>query len=136
MASVAAMLRNRFQFPPLREVRRYILRLLILHSYFNSRPCARGDALLGDKAAQERIFQFPPLREGRQPAYAPPLCYIIFQFPPLREGRQISTENMWRNSYFNSRPCARGDSATAIRASYVPLISIPAPARGATFASR
>ena len=55
-------------------------------------------------------FQFPPLREGRHGWLALLDARNQFQFPPLREGRLA----------------ALGRVRTA------KLISIPAPARGAT----
>ena len=80
----------------------------------------------------------------------------LFQFPPLREGRPSRAANLpWWWTNFNSRPCARGDLKAYILADaryqfqFPPLregrhdgvnisqetilISIPAPARGATF---
>ena len=59
------------------------------------------------------IFQFPPLREGRPPQSLATPVVLLFQFPPLREGRPEVIEN---NRVFFG-------------------ISIPAPARGATWTS-
>ena len=78
--------------------------------YFNSRPCARGDRQRALVVPAGLVFQFPPLREGRQTMIIIIPLKRLFQFPPLREGR-LST--------------MRGLVDTDI-------ISIPAPARGAT----
>ena len=128
-----------FQFPPLREGRRILfLMMLFSRTYFNSRPCARGDQRAGDLHFRIIQFQFPPLREGRPAAYydisledaisipAPArgatsgahevIVQKIFQFPPLREGRPARCRS-WpaRCQNFNSRPCARGDGLQAVR---------------------
>ena len=100
-----------FQFPPLREGRQRFSHDFREISNFNSRPCARGDWIPVSVFAGAFLFQFPPLREGR-------LCSSqIDKFCP---------------GYFNSRPCARGDQ---VDGGYhtVFVISIPAPARGATW---
>ena len=36
-----------------------------MEANFNSRPCARGDAVATRVSTDEQLFQFPPLREGR-----------------------------------------------------------------------
>ena len=100
------------------------------------------------------IFQFTPLREGRPddrnvPAerlnisiHAPPRgatfsatgfpSVVRFQFTPLREGRQTAPQpHSGRQTDFNSRPSARGDTDKQRRASAA-TISIHAPPRGAT----
>ena len=55
----------------------------------------------------------------------------LFQFTPLREGRRRGSKNISRQSYFNSRPSARGDwmIATMLFASDVYFNSRPS-ARG------
>ena len=78
-------------------------------------------------------FQFTPLREGRPGSDG---IYDItkgFQFTPLREGRRQIEVLFWRDTYFNSRPSARGDRQSH-RAAGQPdnPISIHAPPRGAT----
>ena len=60
----------------------------------------------------EFLFQFPPLREGRLERSSAVQWCILFQFPPLREGRHT------------------GQALTR----FFQRISIPTPARGATFA--
>ena len=89
-------------------------RLKIFHSklynYFNSRPCARGD-LKGPKGdTGPRDFNSRPCARGDLVESDEFKLVVTFQFPPLREGRlsiDICTKSLF-------------------------LISIPAPARGAT----
>ena len=93
---------------------------------------ARGATGRMKKRSPKSPFQFPPLREGRLhqhdiTAYAP-----AFQFPPLREGRRDCPVVKSVLTNFNSRPCARGDPKGDTGAPFT-YISIPAPARGATF---
>ena len=78
-------------------------------SNFNSCPCERGDFLWDDLLNYRTRFQFPPLREGRRAGGRPSAPGGKFQFPPLREGRR------------KLGLCSR-----------TIIISIPAPARGAT----
>ena len=82
--------------------------------------------------ANHWTFQFPPLREGRPGLRLPGNRLPGFQFPPLREGRQFAKYFMVSSSYFNSRPCERGDLAFVAYVAMDISISIPAPARGAT----
>ena len=99
-------------------------------------------------------FQFTPLREGRRSRRLPRtdkksisihapargatvLDYYnghrdVFQFTPLREGRLGCVFIQTSLINFNSRPCERGDAAARQRATHCFLISIHAPARGAT----
>ena len=124
-------------------------------SCFNSRPCERGD--IHDITSLEMIneFQFTPLREGRLSiimGVSPNICFNSrpcergdknspnydlksgkFQFTPLREGRLLSGPSpRFTGAGFNSRPCERGDFNSGKRWNYVFVVSIHAPARGAT----
>ena len=77
--------------------------------YFNSRPSARGDALLvaaSDKAGDISIHA-PPRGATRWEKYINE--QYQFQFTPLREGRQSRHSACPTWIYFNSRPSARGD---------------------------
>ena len=77
---------------------------------FNSRPCARGDFDTAVDAESAYLFQFPPLRKGRPAAPASSsFTLFTFQFPPLRKGRPRRAARCMWPSNFNSRPCARGD---------------------------
>jgi len=58
---------------------------------------------------------------------------ITFQSTPLREGRQNRMPKPRPVASFNPRPCARGDEIICSLV-HTWLVSIHAPARGATFA--
>ena len=81
---------------------------------FNPRPCARGDQRPCCGRNRRYLFQSTPLREGRREQVAACLDYLMFQSTPLREGRHVGQ-------------CL--DRAA-------PLVSIHAPARGATASGR
>ena len=99
---------------------------------FNSRPSARGDVYgynnlttpadisihapprgatwLSCKNQINIRFQFTPLREGRLANWLSGSTKdFLFQFTPLREGRPFRMQSAKNESYFNSRPSARGD---------------------------
>ena len=82
-----------------------------------------------------RQFQFTPLREGRLQGAVSDGVASVFQFTPLREGRLTFYEFPRRESYFNSRPSARGD-AVEMSSIVSDKISIHAPPRGATYQRR
>ena len=71
---------------------------------------ARGATKSSGDSCMHFLFQFPPLREGRPTSCPLTFAANVFQFPPLREGRHDLTF----------------DQVSTV------LISIPAPARGAT----
>ena len=147
------LIRNTFQFPPLREGRRIRPADKSCVKHFNSRPCARGDAARPSARWQAENFNSRPCARGdRITLSASPMLSISipapargatpsaacwghccrFQFPPLREGRRAANPGPDRQGVdFNSRPCARGDCYGINGVLEVP-ISIPAPARGAT----
>ena len=100
------------------------------------------------------IFQFTPLREGRHTARGWGKKRWKFQFTPLREGRRrwrdgnvsarrisihapprgataLARRQRISETYFNSRPSARGDKQLFHFRLRV-FISIHAPPRGAT----
>ena len=122
----------RFQFTPLREGRHGRHCGRPRKHDFNSRPSARGDLTLGQKA----------LKTGAISIHAPPrgATYFsdstdieqLFQFTPLREGRRASKAlRRAATEDFNSRPSARGDAENE-DTEPKPSISIHAPPRGAT----
>ena len=58
---------RKFQFTPLREGRLVLAGTAAFPAgYFNSRPSARGDRMLGFPDSPAILFQFTPLREGRR----------------------------------------------------------------------
>ena len=99
-----------FQFTPLREGRPGRTHGFCYRQHFNSRPSARGDAMLGERADTRRISIHAPPR-GATFISTRCLCIKLFQFTPLREGRP---------------PCQF--QQTLFR-----QISIHAPPRGATY---
>ena len=142
-----------FQFTPLREGRPALTSRRTSKSYFNSRPSARGDRLRGCAFSAQRYFNSRPSARGDEEPmnykkqdiisiHAPPRgatragkragkATDIFQFTPLREGRRCRCCQSRGNSYFNSRPSARGDAGYPGN-SPRKTISIHAPPRGAT----
>ena len=83
------LLRNSFQFTPLREGRRcFSGGKMQCSDYFNSRPYVRGDIDKAILSVSTGIFQFTPLREGRLDGTFQPKGDDLFQFTPLREGRR------------------------------------------------
>ena len=126
---------------------------LVEATYFNSRPCERGNAKTLKSSESLPISIHAPAR-GATIYQRFLLLIFLFQFTPLREGRPVpggksagrlpnfnsrpcerGDSRIWprRSSgpYFNSRPCERGDAWPHL-ASLTKLISIHAPARGAT----
>ncbi len=102
-------------------------------TYFNSRPCERGDPDAALSAARFFRFQFTPLREGRhQQGLARLWTRSISIHAPARGA---TPDHEWPRfhleGYFNSRPCERGDMG-GLQVPHEPGISIHAPARGAT----
>ena len=77
---------------------------------FNSRPCMRGDLLPGLRQPPGYAFQFTPLHEGRHAGRSCARRAKGFQFTPLHEGRRYRERVDRNHAYFNSRPCMRGDS--------------------------
>ena len=120
-----------FQFSPLREGRRSPAGAILPDQDISILAPARGATLFHVRLSSPRIFQFSPLREGRQKGRTNRGIHGRFQFSPLREGRPDRAVHQSQPPDFNSRPCERGDNkCTAER--YAELISILAPARGAT----
>ena len=98
-----------FQFTPLREGRRAVLRVVFF--YF--------------------VFQFTPLREGRQEELMPRCPYCISIHAPPRGATAERRRLHPRDRHFNSRPSARGDFC-GFSTTFALQISIHAPPRGAT----
>ena len=117
---------------PARGATKYEIEKIKNIYYFNSRPCARGD---GHKIyiPSQDTFQFPPLREGRHEGSEVYATNSRFQFPPLREGRQKRTEKKRKDLQFQFPPLREG-RPDVFHDNYLQYaISIPAPARGATY---
>ena len=93
---------------------------------------ARGATSPRTDSRTPRRFQSTPLREGRLMICVSPLNRYRFQSTPLREGRPPNTSRTSPSRSFNPRPCARGDLCRLRNYNRQQLVSIHAPARGAT----
>ena len=82
-------------------------------TYFNSRPCERGDPDAALSAARFFRFQFTPLREGRhQQGLARLWTRSISIHAPARGATPGYTFAFISHADFNSRPCERGDPSS------------------------
>ena len=95
---------------PARGATRASLTSAPLPSRFNPRPCARGDCSLTARRAGRFCFNPRPCARGD------PKCSSRYS----------------RSSCFNPRPCARGDVCHFQNGGVGKVVSIHAPARGAT----
>ena len=123
------------QFTPLREGR--LLRRLNTQnttSYFNSRPCERGDQLSGIHAGNGQNFNSRPCERGDGSLQTLPAGLALFQFTPLREGRPTTLTYISPRKVFQFTPLREGRPSYAQIARLLHVISIHAPARGATAA--
>ena len=77
--------------------------------HFNSRPSARGDGAWRVLGLLESHFNSRPSARGDGFSVRREVVVLLFQFTPLREGRQLTSQPTSTISYFNSRPSARGD---------------------------
>ena len=77
-------------------------------------------------------FQFTPLREGRPLSAVLVLVVYQFQFTPLREGRRIALPIICATPIFQFTPLREGRLYTPEEFILHTLISIHAPAGGAT----
>ena len=134
---------SQFQFTPLREGRHWAPSGLSRISYFNSRPCERGDKHSFVFAWLHFLFQFTPLREGRPmpqanmgiklaisihaPARGATLQrseYIggnRFQFTPLREGRLQQLRLAAVSPLFQFTPLREGRRTVSSTRACLPL---------------
>ena len=115
-----------------RVVRRMVdmLRSWLRANFCNVAPSARRlDPALGD------TFQSTPLREGRRPE--PSIARHMassFNPRPCARGDPSAIVGDALSNCFNPRPCARGDRHHPSIAGSACVVSIHAPARGATLA--
>ena len=144
-----------FQFTPLREGRRLFGHPPSCHTYFNSRPSARGDprrahhfgvdgkisihapprgatALLPIPVAAIQISIHAPPRGATSASAHTRSGDSNFNSRPSARGDCHIAPNPAVYANFNSRPSARGDPARITRLKPALLISIHAPPRGAT----
>ena len=123
---------RQFQFSPLREGRRATADHPGRDVYFNSRPCERGDRRDLLHRAGQLISILAPARGATSQCFKCSATVNAFQFSPLREGRLVQElRNIVTRGDFNSRPCERGDRK-GDQPVKITIISILAPARGAT----
>ena len=143
-----------FQFTPLREGRRYMVKKGEHAALFQFTPLREGRLVPSSGMATcGAIFQFTPLREGRLP-YSPQAVHRFISIHAPPRGATSALRSSAQSSYFNSRPSARGDGGDISRNpcpkgfQFTPLregrpyrpacfcrkhaISIHAPPRGAT----
>ena len=133
-ASVTGNTHILFQFTPLREGRPFpSLQLMKIRYTISIHAPARGATRMRWKKSWARIFQFTPLREGRRRTLRPSRRTRYFNSRPCERGdtRGKLLPSRW-GRYFNSRPCERGDFNITVECAAIPVISIHAPARGAT----
>ena len=120
-----------FQFTPLREGRHLHLETYIVHSNFNSRPSARGDAAALSPRRGDTDFNSRPSARGDDDGKIKPPAYYISIHAPPRGATKEQTNELYQqcisihapprgatpsqsahqstSTYFNSRPSARGD---------------------------
>ncbi len=122
---------------------------------FNPRPCGRGDFRCARWSrrlprfqstplregrprsvavrAEGGMFQSTPLREGRPDTSTLPMASISFQSTPLREGRPEPDTSVSAGAVFQSTPLREGRRRRPGARRVPRLVSIHAPAGGATF---
>ena len=122
-----------FQFPPLREGRPRRRLASGSWSYFNSRPCERGDQTQHTVALECDISIPAPARGATISGDMLGDLPEDFNSRPCERGDTEIFEGPRDRGYFNSRPCERGDHCDH-QQKRQGNISIPAPARGATHA--
>ena len=101
------------------------------HSYFNSRPSARGDVLSCSLPQPPCIsIHAPPRGATIQNKQG---CVFGYDFNSRPSARGDRGRCIWSARYhFNSRPSARGDANVVVSRGNQRRISIHAPPRGAT----
>ncbi len=78
------------------------------------------------------MFQSTPLREGRQNSCRLYELADLFQSTPLREGRHNYDIDYYCCKEFQSTPLREGRQILTYRVKLILVVSIHAPARGAT----
>ena len=122
-----------FQSTPLREGRPFRWYVVLDGRPFQSTPLREGRlALGGDPRRVQPVSIHAPAR-GATRGTPPSPSNLRFQSTPLREGRHAApTHHQRAEPRFNPRPCARGDGSFSSSAISRRMVSIHAPARGAT----
>ena len=98
---------------------------------FNPRPCARGDVSLAPVILAFEAFQSTPLREGRLKMDSCGAGRVCFNPRPCARGDAKSQADFPIPPRFQSTPLREGRPDSPVIKT-LPLVSIHAPARGAT----
>ena len=121
-----------FQFTPLREGRPHIRFRRRNEHLISIHAPPRGATEKLAQAYYDSLISIHAPPRGATPPLSTSLYTIVFQFTPLREGRPaLAQRQRISETYFNSRPSARGDAAVDAEKKALE-ISIHAPPRGAT----
>ena len=99
---------------------------------FNPRPCTRGDADTPQYPAKGSGFNPRPCTRGDPGAQVPGHYQVQFQSTPLHEGRPYSFRRFQVLLIVSIHAPARGATGIATQMQTVNAVSIHAPARGAT----
>ena len=101
---------------------------------FNSRPREGGDEILGFVPLMSMQFQFTPPRRGRHMCPAEPCRSLTaFQFTPPRRGRLPTCSSPGGQHLISIHAPAKGATSRLSHSNWRPAISIHAPAKGATY---
>ena len=85
-------------------------------AYFNSRPCERGDAdIAAIKADKVTISIHAPARGATQRRVRREIRPGDFNSRPCERGDVCGCILLYNVRYFNSRPCERGDTLLTVR---------------------
>ena len=124
--------RRKFQFTPLREGRPNVNGTMVTPSDFNSRPSARGDAVVVGLCAGRHISIHAPPRGATRRCRKASASSIISIHAPPRGATILTTEGnpVALNISIHAPP--RGATPAKRRNGPRPQISIHAPPRGAT----
>ena len=102
---------------------------------FNPRPRAGGDLRSRRSLRPLSLFQSTPPRGGRRATAAPPMCRASFNPRPRAGGDTCKSPSPGASMVFQSTPPRGGRRHQQSEAQHVGLVSIHAPARGATWNS-
>ena len=127
-----AFLFSVFQFPPLREGRRFGRPLRAATCTFQFPPLREGrPARRQEEPLDGQIFQFPPLREGRLNGHNISGVFPYISIPAPPRGATADRANHYLAASFQFPPLREGRRGFASCGRNIQRISIPAPPRGA-----
>ncbi len=122
-----------FQSPPPRRGRQFGGTQIVPGLGFNPRPRAGGDFMcVGNKGARHHVSIPAPAQGATETRLLAETKEVTFQSPPPRRGRPVSCKRpaLWRG--FQSPPPRRGRHNHGDDSQSGRVVSIPAPAQGAT----